>query len=179
MGLRSAISLPESADGRTLSGLPDGRTTGKSGPEVAPVRLSPAQAKDRALKTLATSGRNFTASSASAGLQSSLESRLMRRLDTAGGTLYPLIWKVRHTPLRRRYLHRQALARRTSGTGSTLSGWPTPNTPSGGANTKSTPKHTGGMDLDGAVTLAGWPTPQAYDAQGPKTAKQQEVMRAK
>ncbi|HKN69711.1 MAG TPA: hypothetical protein VJX30_01535 [Terriglobales bacterium] len=226
MGLRSAISLPESADGRTLSGLPDGRTTGKSGPEVAPVRLSPAQAKDRALKTLATSGRNFTASSASAGLQSSLESRLMRRLDTAGGTLYPLIWKVRHTPLRRRYLHRQALARRTSGTDSTLSGWPTPNTPSGGANTKSTPKHTGGMDLDGAVTLAGWPTPvanddnksveahlamkkrmgerdgtganrtaitslqvaaklsgwptpQAHDAQGPKTAKQQEVMRAK
>jgi hypothetical protein len=31
--------------------------------------------------------------------------------------------------------------------------WPTPNTPSGGPNTKSTPTHTGGVDLDGAVLL--------------------------
>jgi hypothetical protein len=41
-----------------------------------------------------------------------------------------------------------------------LAGWPTPNTPSGGPNVKSTATHTGGIDLDGAVTLAGWPTPK-------------------
>ena len=37
--------------------------------------------------------------------------------------------------------------------------WPTPNTPSGGPNTKSTATHTGGLDLDGAVLM--WPTPDA------------------
>jgi hypothetical protein len=46
-----------------------------------------------------------------------------------------------------------------------LSGWPTPNTPSGGPNTKATEKHTGRIDLDGAVTLAGWATPRAEDAE--------------
>jgi len=35
-----------------------------------------------------------------------------------------------------------------------LAHWPTSNTPSGGPNTKSTPTHTGGMDLDGAALLA-------------------------
>jgi hypothetical protein len=36
--------------------------------------------------------------------------------------------------------------------------WPTPNTPSGGPNTKSTATHTGGMDLDGAALMWGTPT---------------------
>lgn len=35
--------------------------------------------------------------------------------------------------------------------------WPTPNTPSGGGNLMSTPKHTGGTDLEGAAEL--WQTP--------------------
>jgi DNA (cytosine-5)-methyltransferase 1 len=39
----------------------------------------------------------------------------------------------------------------------TLASWPTPNTPSG-PNVKSTPTHTGWMDLEGAATLASWPT---------------------
>ena len=41
--------------------------------------------------------------------------------------------------------------------------WPTPNTPSGGPNTKSTEKHTGGMDLEGTATLANWATPSSRD----------------
>ena len=49
--------------------------------------------------------------------------------------------------------------------GSVCIGWPTPNTPSGGPNSKSTETHTGGMDLDGAATLAGWPTTRATDAE--------------
>jgi hypothetical protein len=42
--------------------------------------------------------------------------------------------------------------------------WPTPNTPSGGGNLKSTPNHTGGIDLEGAVEL--WQTPSVADAMG-------------
>lgn len=41
--------------------------------------------------------------------------------------------------------------------------WPTPNTPSGGPNTKSTATHTGGNDLDGAVL--NWPTPRSEDSE--------------
>ena len=48
----------------------------------------------------------------------------------------------------------------------TLASWPTPNTPSGGPNVKSTPTHTGGMDLEGAVTLTSWPTPIVGDTTG-------------
>ena len=44
-----------------------------------------------------------------------------------------------------------------------LTSWPTPNTPSGGPNVKSTPTHTGGMDLEGAVTLTNWATPTTRD----------------
>ena len=47
-----------------------------------------------------------------------------------------------------------------------VGGWPTPNTSSEGPNFKSTPTHTGGMDLEGAATLVtrnvemvGWKTP--------------------
>ena len=47
-----------------------------------------------------------------------------------------------------------------------LASWPTPNTPSGGPNVKSTPTHTGGMDLEGAVTLASWPTTSTRDYKG-------------
>lgn len=42
--------------------------------------------------------------------------------------------------------------------------WPTPNTPSGGPNTKSTPTHTGGMDLEGAVAMRA--TPSVADVTG-------------
>lgn len=44
-----------------------------------------------------------------------------------------------------------------------LASRPTPNTPSGGPNVKSTETHTGGMDLDGAATLVTWATPSARD----------------
>lgn len=67
-------------------------------------------------------------------------------------------WKGRTTPLGRRYLERAASVLRTSGSGSTSV--PTPNTPSGGPNSRSTATHTGGMDLEGAVSLAAVPTPK-------------------
>ena len=55
---------------------------------------------------------------------------------------------------------RQRWGRHIFASASSLPGdWPTPNTPSGGANTESTATHTGGLDLEGAVAL--WPTPDA------------------
>ena len=117
----NATSSQASLFGPTLSGSLAGPTTEKSGPEAAPALPSRRQAKARGLMTLVTSGLIGYDSSASAALQQSLESRLMTRLDTAGSTLYRLTWKRRTTPLGRRYLHRQALALRTSGKGCTSS----------------------------------------------------------
>ena len=57
-------------------------------------------------------------------LQSSLESRLLQRLDTAGSTLFKLTWRRSITPLGRRLLERAVSVRRTSGSGCTS--WPTP-----------------------------------------------------
>src|SRR5208337_4802906 len=108
-----------------------------AGPEAVPAPVSPVRAKEAGLMTLVTSGRNFIGSSASATLQQSLESSLRTRLDTAGGTLYRLTWKVRHTPLRRRYLVRRVLEVQTRDTACTLSGWPTPNVMEGGQTSRS------------------------------------------
>ncbi len=121
---RNAISSRASAAGATRSGSPDGPTTDLFGREVAPVPASVAREKEKGLRTLATSGRLGLDSSASADLQRSLESRLMQRLDTAGSTLFNLIWKARRTPLGRRYLERAASVRRTSA--SVCTSLPTP-----------------------------------------------------
>jgi len=105
--------------------------------------------------TLVTSGLIGRDSSASAALQQSLESRLMTRLDTAGSTLFKLTWKRKTTPLGRRYLERQALARRTSGNGFTSV--PTPCK----ANARATTSTYENLNLVEAVQLATVPTPMA------------------
>ncbi len=159
----SAISLPALGFGATVSGSPDGPMTDLFGQAVALAPVSAPQEKAKGLETLVTSGHIGYASSASATLQESLESRLRQRLDTAGSTLFTLTWKRRRTPLGRSYLERAASVRRTSGSGCTsvptptgapeseasrgqssgrglrdlvreLSHVPTPNTPSGGPN---------------------------------------------
>ncbi len=119
---------------------------------------------------------------------------LQRRLSRYGSMEYAQTWKLRVTPLGHRYWAHTASGRRTSGSGCTgsptprandaekrgevaidprnglvssaaLAGHPTPNCPTGGANTHSTETHTGGMDLEGASMLAGHPTPQHHDTQ--------------
>src|SRR5271163_726838 len=57
------------------------------GPAPALAPVSAPQEKAKGLETLVTSGLIGSDSSASAGLQACLESRLMQRLDTAGSTL--------------------------------------------------------------------------------------------
>lgn len=165
----NATSSLVSVSGPTRSGSRDGQTTAPSGQEAAPVQFSAQQAKARGLQMLVTSGRIGSGSSASAALQSSLESRLVQRLDTAGSTLFKMIWRRRLTPLGRPYLERAASAHRTSD--SACGSWPSPNMPSGGANAKSTAKHTGGMDLEGAATMASWPSPKVSDVNNDRRSK--------
>jgi hypothetical protein len=115
----SAISSPESESGVTRSDALDGPTTDRSGPEAAPAPASRAQVKGAGLMTLVTSGLTGIPSSASDALQSSLESKLMTLLDSAGSTLFVETWKRRVTPLRRRYWEHTASALRTSDSGCT------------------------------------------------------------
>jgi len=90
-----------------------------------------------------------------------LVSKLKQRLTTDGSILFKLTWREKVTPAGRLVYRLAASGRRTSDSDS--GSWPTPNTPSGGPNVKSTPTHTGGMDLEGAVTLTSWPTPNTME----------------
>ena len=191
--LFSAISSPALAVGATPCALPDGPRTDLFGRAVAPANLSVPLARKKAPPMIGISGLPGSISFASAALQLSLVSKLKARLTTDGSTLFSLTWKAKATPAGRSVSRLAASGRRTSDNdfglwptpntmegGQTsrggkrkgellmggLVGWPTPNTPSGGPNVKSTPTHTGGMDLEGAVTLASWPTPIVGDTTG-------------
>ena len=122
---RSVTSLPASASGATRFGSPDGQTTDLFGPVPVLANLSARQAKELGLLTSGTYGPRSTTSSASAGLQRSLASKLQALTASAGSTLYALTWKERATPSGLRICALRASARRTSDSGST--GWPTPN----------------------------------------------------
>lgn len=140
----------------------DGPTTAPSGQALARAPASARQAKAKGLQTLVTSGLLGHDSSASVDLQQSLESKLVPRLDTAGSTLFRLIWKHKTTPLGRSYLERQALARHTSGNDFTsLGSWQTPEALNQDgyqvANGKQWPR------LGAQARTAAWPTPQAAD----------------
>ena len=157
----SVISLPGSAGGVLRCNGRELLQTGLSGQAPAPAKTSVAPGSKKGLPANETSGPRSSISSASADLNSSLASRLKTRCATVGSTVYTQTWKERVTPAGLSYWEHTARAPTTSGKGYT--GWPTPNTPSGGPNATSTPNHTGGMDLEGTVTLVGWRTPNATD----------------
>lgn len=121
----SATSSPASGAGLTPCGWPDGPTTGRSGPGVAPANRSRAPASSAAQPTSGTCGPCGIGSSESAALTSSLVSRLKARLPTAGSTWCAMTWKEKATPSGRSVCLLRASARRTSGTG--CGSWPTPN----------------------------------------------------
>jgi len=156
------IASPAEDSGPSLSVKPDGPTTVPCGQALAPVPPSPLPVKEMGLMILDISGLSSSGSSASATLSSSLANRLMARLATAGSTLFQEKWKEKTTPLGRSYWAHTASARRTGDRG--YISVPTPNTPSGGPNSKSTATHTGRMDLDGVATLASVCSPTAMDA---------------
>jgi hypothetical protein len=125
---RSSILSPESGSGPTPSASPDGPTTDPCGPAPAHASRSVPPESAPGLPTSATCGLRGSASSASAALQSSLESRLRVRTASLGSTLYTLTWKVRDTPSGRSISALRASVPRTSdsGSSSSQSGLPTP-----------------------------------------------------
>jgi hypothetical protein len=175
----NATSSQGSEDGATRCGLQVGPTTAPSGPDPVRASLSARQAEERGLLMSGTSGRIGTTSSASASLQSSLESKLRARTASAGSTLYTLTWKPRATPSGLRICALRASARRISdsGSGSSESGWPTPQMRdfrSGGEDRVENPDRSN--NLNDFVLMAGWPTPTAQDgSRGNGTIRPQDT----
>ena len=157
--LPKPISSPESASGPTPCGPQDGATTVPSGPALAPANPLAPPAEGLAPPTSGICGQSSTASSRSASLQSSLESRLRARLAETGSTLFGLTWKAWDMQSGRPILARRASALRTSA--SAYGGWPTPRLEDGessGAKVCVTLNH--------AATMAGWATPTVHDTKG-------------
>jgi hypothetical protein len=143
----NAISSLESEDGRSPSAWPVGTTLDLFGPAPVPASRSAPPASAKAKPTSAICGPSFDASSPSARLQSSLESRLRARLGAAGSPEYELTWK--HWPMESGppICALRASARRTSG--NDCGGWPTPNTPNGGRSVDPSKMSATGRTLDG------------------------------
>ena len=171
-----------SEPGATRSDSPDGPTTGPSGPVPAPASPSPSPADAKAPTTSDISGPSGIASSPSASLQLSLESRLRVLTAGRGSTLYALTWKHWAMPSGLPIVALRASARRTSASDSTSaqSGWPTPVKGDGdGGRTSQGTSATGrtpdgrkvSVSLNHVASMAGWPTPQTSDSTGGGQAK--------
>lgn len=171
----SAISSQASASGPTRFVAPDGPTIDLFGRAPVRANLSPRQAKDLGLMMSGTCGLRGTGSSASAALQSSLESRLRARLSTLGSTLFKLTWKRWTTPMGVSRFRLRASVLRTSATGRT--GWPTPTAALAEKGVRTFERglmeamRNHGPDLAAAACLAGWPTPTSTDALRNPTAQ--------
>lgn len=176
----NATSSQASEDGASHSGSQDGQTIVQFGPDPARASLSARQAQEKGLLTSGTCGRTGTTSSASANLQRSLASKLQAKTASAGSTLYKLTWKQRDTPSQLKISALRASARRTSDSGSGLSGWPTPMAGNPGKPGQYNP--AGNTDSSRkTVALAGWPTPTTMDGGNTGTAweKRREEVKQK
>ena len=161
----NATSSPESAVGLSPCVGPDSKAAPVSGPAPVPVSRFRALAKDRATPTSGTCGPLFTASSPSAVLQRSLESRLRARMDVNGSPEFALTWKTWDMPAGEPICALRASERRTGGKG--CIGWPTPQANKNTKNSKDPKrmKENGSQTcLADAAHLVGWPTPEAEEA---------------
>jgi hypothetical protein len=128
------------------------------GPVPVRANLSARQAKELGLLTSGTSGRLSSTLSASAALQSSMESRLRALMSGRGSTLYRLTWKTWATPSGVSRSRLRASVLRTSATDS--SGWPAP-TATDAVRCPAPDFTTANITLNHAAVLAGWGTPNA------------------
>ncbi len=197
MATPNATSSPASADGPTPFVSPDGQTMIPFGQGVAHVSRSVRAGSGEALTIRVISGPHGAGSSASVALTWSLANRLRAKTDSRGSTLFRLTWKERATPSGRVIYALRASGHPTSGNacsswpspmagskatdtyneaGNTdssrktvaLIGWPTPRTPTGGAESGERKKElgrleSGGGDLQAAAKLAPWPTPNTME----------------
>ena len=167
---RNVTSSPESVCGATPSEQPVGLTTDLFGQAVAHASRSATPESASITTTSATYGRIGTGSSASATLQSSLESKLMPRLEAAGSTMFAYRLSRLVTPSGRSISRLAASARRISD--SAFTSWPSPN--AGPQNDRDTKwegrrkeckaRHGNngfGLTLGMAASLSPWPTPMA------------------
>lgn len=165
---RSAISSQESGAGPTLFDLLNGPMIAPSGLGAARANRSPSPERDEEKQTSVTYGQSSDASSRSAALQLSLESRLRARLAEGGSPEYALTWKHWDMESGPQICALRASGRRTSGSGST--GWQTPDaTPREHSEEslarklehriKKYNKHSVPLYLSDQAALAGWPTP--------------------
>jgi len=166
-GTIESICSPASADGIARSILLVGQMA-LFGPDHAPASHSAPPASGKAPPTSATCGRKCGDSSPSAGLQSSLESRLRAAMDVNGSPEYALTWRRWDMPSGPPICALRASARRTSGSGSTgaLSGWMTPTVADSaghGFTCDRGEKSRRRLTLVGQARLTGWTTPSARD----------------
>ena len=158
------ISSPVSASGPTPCAPLAGTTAAPSGPDLVLASPSAPPAEGLAPPTSGTCGQSSTASSRSAALQSSLESRLRARLAETGSTLFGLTWKPWDMQSGRPILARRASALRTSA--SAYGGWPTPRLEDGESSGMRWGRGKADTLTAVATHLAGWPSPQARDHKG-------------
>jgi hypothetical protein len=157
----SAISLPESVDGPSRSGSPDGPMTDLFGQEVAPASPSVLLENKAEAMTKGISGLSGFGSFASVALTESLANRLKVRLGSDGSIEYSQTWKMKTTPAGRRYWAHTASGHRTSDSG--YSGWPTAQARDWkGPQGRSYKGES--VDLPAAAAMAGYPTPTAQEA---------------
>lgn len=163
--LSAATGSLELPDGSSPCGGQSGQQTDLSGPAPVHVSRFRALAKDRATPTSGTCGPLFTASSPSAVLQRSLESKLRARMDVNGSPEFALTWKTWDMPAGEPICALRASERRTGGKG--CIGWPTPQANKNTKNSRDPKrmKENGSQTcLADAAHLCGWPTPEAEEA---------------
>ena len=165
---RPAASTPSPASGHgsTRSSSRAGQTGFQFGPEAAPASPSASPDASAEQPTRGTSGQLGSASSASAALRSSLESKLRALLDSRGSTLYRLTWKERVTPSGRRICALRASVPRISA--NACSSWPTPQAFDGAHGGTDKRSLSGGRSnlVDRALVVLGWVSPVSNDANG-------------
>lgn len=157
----NVTSSQASEDGRLPCASQDGQMTPPFGQGVAHVSRSANGGLDLPRTIRATCGRNSVASSRSAPLQSSLESKLRVRLAVFGSMEYKTTWKHWDMPSGRRICALRASGRRTRGNGFT--GWPTPTAQDHSRGDKPPRPTDTGIPLSQMVALVGWSTPRATD----------------
>ena len=155
---RNAISSPGSQDGPTPCGSLAGPMTGPPGPDPVPVSRFRALDSGADMPIDDISGPLFNASSPSADLCASLESRLRAILEGSGSPLYRLTWSHWDMPAGPQICRLRASAHRTSG--SDFGGWPTPKAQ---RPEQETTYARGNPTLGAVARMAGWPTPVAND----------------
>jgi hypothetical protein len=159
----NVTSLLASAVGPLPYNSPDGQQMNLFGPEAVPVNRLVVLEREWAKRMKGTSGPSSAASSQSAILQSSLESRLRARMDVNGSPEYVLTWKHWAMESGPPICALRGRLRPISDKGCT--GWPSPaaQNADGGKNPLgNTGEH---FTLQTAAALTGWATARAEDSE--------------